>query len=382
MTWNPNPTVTIAGVDFTGSSLNGVSVEYGRRSFWDQPRVSNCNINLANINNSNWNLNINDSVTVKVKNSANVDVTIFTGTIAEINNSVAASGSAATTVIQNIRAVGPFAKMARILTGDTTWPKELDTARITTIFNDSGLTVDVIDSPGVYEFQSYAAPLNDCYSFAAKYAQMAFGYIYETRLGKIGYANESRRNLDLIANGHTNIPKNVIIGRSLSSNLSVVDITNDIKLNWRAGTESYSASGSIGTYGKYSAIIDTELHNLSDATYQAGKYGALRSVPQTNLSSFNVQMNASTMTDALLDKLLTIYIGMPIQIDTLPNGILNGSFTGFVEGHRFTINENTVSLGITASDEIFSLNPTRWQDVVATVKWQDLDPALQWQDYT
>lgn len=381
MTWNPNATVTINGVDFTGSSLNGVSIEYGRSSFWDQPRVSNCNISLANLSNANWALDINDSVTVKIKDSSNADVTIFTGTVAEISNAVMSSGSSATTVSQQIRAVGPFAKMSRILTGDATWPKEFDTDRMTRIFNASGLTVDTIDSPGTYEFQSYAASLNDCYSYAAKYAQMAFGYIYETRLGKIGFANEARRNIELATNGHTNIPKNVIIGRSLSSALSVTDITNDINLTWRSGTATYSSSGSITTYGRYAAIIDTELHNLTDADFQAQRYAALRSTPQTNLSSFTVQLDASTITDALRDKLISIYIGLAVQIDNLPNGIFDGSFTGFVEGHRFVINENSASLTITASDEVFSLTPTRWQDVSATLIWNDVDAALQWQDY-
>lgn len=381
MTWNPDPTVTIGGVDFTGNSLNGLTIAYGRQSFWDQPRAATCSITLANLSNANWGLDINDTVTVKVKNSSGTDITIFTGTAAEINNSVIATGSNATVVGQTIRAIGPFAKMARILTGNTNWPKELDTARISRIFTASGATVDVIDSPGVYEFEAIVAPLGDCYSFASKYAQQAFGYIYETRLGKVGFANETRRNIELATNGHLNIPKNVIIGRSLSSYLSVADITNDISLQWRAGTEYFSATGSISSYGKQSASIDTELHNLADATFQAEKYGALRAFPQTNLSSFTIQLDASTMTSVLLDKLLTIYMGQAIQIDNLPNGILNGSFTGFVEEYRFTLNQNQVALTITASDEIFSLTPTRWQDVNAALQWNAVDPALQWQDY-
>lgn len=381
MSWNPNATVTIAGVDFTGSALNGVSIEYGRNSFWDQPRVSNCNINLGNLDNSNWNLDINDSVVVKVKDSTNTDVTIFTGSVAEINNNVITSGSNATTVSQQIRAVGPFAKMSRILTGNTNWPKESDTNRITRIFNASGLTIDTIDSPGIYEFEAYSAPLNDCYSFAAKYAQMAFGNIYETRLGKIGFANESRRTVELSSSGYTVIAKNVILGRSLNSNLSIADITNEVNLTWRSGTVTFNNSTSIGTYGKYSAVIDTELHNLSDAQFQVERYVALRSLPETNLSSFTIQLNASTMTNALLDDLISIYIGMPVQITTLPNGIYNGTFNGFVEGHRFVINENTATLTITASEEIYSLTPSRWQDVSPTLIWNDINAALQWQDY-
>lgn len=381
MSWNPDPTVTINGTNFTGSALNGVSVEYGRSSFWDQPRAANCVINLANLNNSNWAIAINNAVTVKVKNSSGTDVTIFTGTVAEISNSVSTSGTTSTTVNQSIRAVGSFAKMSRVLTGDTTWPKELDSARISRIFTASGLSVDTIDTPGIYEFQSISAPLSDCYSFAAKYAQMAFGYIYETRLGQIGYANESRRNVELATNGHTNIPKNVILGRTVSSYLSVTDITNDVSLTWRSGTETYSSPGSISTYGKYGAVIDTELHNLADATFQASRYGALRAVPQTNLSSFTVQLDATTMTNTLRDKLLTVFIGMGVQVDSLPNGILNGSFTGFVEGHRFTVKENQVSLTLTASDSVYSLTPTRWQDVSATLIWNDVNATLQWQDY-
>ena len=34
MSWNPEATVTIAGTDYTGKALNGVSINYGRTNVW------------------------------------------------------------------------------------------------------------------------------------------------------------------------------------------------------------------------------------------------------------------------------------------------------------------------------------------------------------
>lgn len=380
MTWNPSPKVTIGGVDFTANALEGVSVTYGRATFWDQPRASYCSINLANLNNTLWTFNINDSIVIQVKDSTGTYVTIFTGYLTTVSNQVTSAGSIADVVVQRITGIGSLAKMARVRFGGSL-PKEFDATRINNILTTSGVSIDTVDS-GVFELQSITKDYADCYQYAAYYAQMAFGYIYETRLGKVGFANESRRNIELNTVGHTNIATNTIIGRTLSSQQSLADLSNDVSLTWRAGTATASNSTSIATYGKAGATISTELHNQADADYQALKYMTLRSFPQTNLNSFVVQLDAPDMTSAVLDKLLKVYIGMAIQIDSLPNGVYNGAYNGFVESHTFTINRNQVALSLTTSEQTYSLTPTRWQDVSASLIWSAVDPALQWQDYS
>jgi len=319
MTWNPNPVVTIDGVDFTGEALNGVNITMGRPSVWSQPRSGYCTIDLVNLNDSIWNLNINDPVTVQVDDSAGNPVTLFTGKLMSSSSRVDFAGSTADVVITTVTAIGPMAEMSRVNSGGSAWAKEYDDDRMDRILTASGVTIDIIDTPGVYEFTAVTPDVQDTYTLATKYAQMAFGYIYETADGKVGYANESRRTLDRAANGYLSIPTNVILGRSVSSELSFKDLLNDIVLVWKNNqTKTASSAASITAYGEAAAKIITELEDGAQAQNQADRYITLRAMPQTNLNSFTVQLDTPAMTNSLLDDLLAIELGLPIQIAGLP----------------------------------------------------------------
>lgn len=382
MVWNPNPTVTIDSVDFTGEALNGVTITMGRNSVWDQPRAGYCSIDLINLNDSHWNLEINDPVTVQVDDSSGNPVTLFSGKLVGLSSSVDFAGSTADVVVTKITAIGPMAEMSRVNTGGSAWPKEYDDDRMNRILTAAGVTIDVVDTPGVYEFTAVTPDVTDTYTLATKYAKMAFGYVYETSDGKVGYANESRRTLDVIANGYLSIPTNVILGRSVSSELSFKDLLNDLILVWKNNqTKTASSPSSIAAYGEAAAQITTELEDGPQAQNQADRYVALRALPQINLNSFTVQLDTPAMTNSLLDDLLAIQLGLPIQIANLPTGVLDGAFNGFVEGHSFVINRNQAQLNITATDSTFSITPTRWQDVSASLIWSAVTPTLQWQNY-
>lgn len=382
MTWNPNPVVTIDSVDFTGEALNGLTITMGRNSVWDQPRAGYCSIDLVNLSNSHWNLNINDPVTVAVNDSAGNPVTLFTGKLVGSNSRVDYAGSTADVVITTVTAIGAMAEMSRVQTGGSSWPKEYDDDRLDRILTAAGVTIDVVDTPGVYEFTAVTPEVEDTYTLATKYAQMAFGIVYETADGKVGYANESRRTLDVAANGYLNIPTNVILGRSVSSELSFKDLLNDLRLIWKNNqVKTASSASSIATYGEAAATITTELEDSAQAQNQADRYITLRAIPQTNLNSFTVQLDASTMTNSLLDDLLAIKLGTAIEIDNLPTGVLDQTFKGFVEGHNFVINRNQVQLNIIATDSTFSITPTRWQDVSASLIWSAVTSTLQWSAY-
>lgn len=377
MPWVADPKVTIGGTDFTGNTLNGVQVSMGRPSFWDQPRAGYATVNIINYTNASYGIDINQTLTVQLKNTSGVYVTVFTGTVISLDNVVTATGST-NVVNQQVRAIGPMAKMSRVLMSGS-FPKEFDSTRLSSILTASGVTVDTVDTPGVYELQSVTKDPNDCYSFASYYANMTFGYIYETSSGKVGFANETRRNNELNVIGHLAIPKSTILGRTVSSSKSLSDLTNDVQVTWRSGTATNSSSTSITNYGRAAARIDTELHNSADAAYQAEKYITIRATPQVNLNQFTIQLDVAS--DSLINSLLAIYIGRAIQITALPNGISQTTFTGFVENHQWFISENQVSLTIGASDDSYSINPTRWQDVNAALTWDGVAPTLQWQDY-
>jgi hypothetical protein len=379
--YNPQPTVIINGVTHTSISLWNVSINYGRTSIWQQPRASFASISILNITGTDYGFDMNQLVIVKVKNSANADVTLFTGKITSVDNTIDSSGSVATSAIQTITAVGPFADMSRKIIGGSAYPKEDDDVRMTRIFNDAGATIDVVDTPGIYEFKAVTPPVTDAYTLAATYATQAFGYIYETPDYEVGFANESRRFVDARDNGYFLIPKSYVLWGGIASQKTLADITNSVSVTYRAGLESADDLTSQATYGIVAATVNTELHDSADAQVQADRYVLLRAYPRTSLSSFTVQVDSSLITNVDRDKFLTMAMGEPIEIDNLPIPIKNTTYKGFVEGYTFSINRYQMSLTLSTSDFTYSVTPTRWQDVDPADIWSGVNPAIQWDTY-
>jgi hypothetical protein len=376
MTWNPNATVTIGGDDFTGESLNGIAIHYGRPSIWEQARAGYCTVEILNTTNVDNAFEINEDVVITIEDSNGVDITVFTGKVTDISNAVVASGEVATVAVQTITAVATFAQMSRVIVGTTNYPKEYDDDRINRILTEAGVTIDVVDTPGVYELVERPANPVDAYTLSTYYAGMCFGYMYETTDGKVGYANESRRTVDVNANGYLDIDEGYINWRGINSRKSISDIVNKVILFYKNSDQVTSDDApSIANYGLIEARIDTELHNMDEAQNIADRYVSLRSNPQTNFSSFNINLDNPNLTTAALDDLIAIQMGTAIQIDNLPNPISSITYTGFVEGWDLIIDRAQALLTITSSDSTYSVVPIRWQDVDPLTEWLDLDPT-------
>jgi len=381
MAWTPQPTITINGTNRKSITLHDVQISYGRTSVWEQSRASYARISILNNTNTDYGFDMNQTVSIKVKNVAGTDVTIFTGQITSTSNAIAGSGTIGTSAIQTITAVGPFAQMSRKLIGGSAYPKEFDTDRMTRIFTEAGVTVDTVDTPSIYEFQIRDGNTKDAYTIAADYAQQADGYIYETATGTVGFANESRRFIDQRDNGYLTIPNNYILWGSVSSEKTLADIMNSISLSYRAGNATADDTTSQTTYGKVAGSITTELYNLTDAQVQADRYLTLRAYPRTSLSSFTIPIDSANVSDANRDKFISMTMGKPIQITTLPIPIKNTTYKGMVEGYSFSINQFQMVMTLNTTDYTYSITPTRWQDVSAATTWAAVDAAVQWTTY-
>ena len=381
--WNINPTVTIDGVDYTGESLENVSINSGRTNIWEQPRASYATVQILNYNVSAYNFDVKDSLVISVDNSTgSSQTTLFTGTIVSISNSIQSLGAKGTVVVQQVSAVSQMSEMARTIIGTTSWSKEYDDDRMTRIFNDAGVVIDVVDTPGVYEFTARSADPIDAYAAASLYAQQAFGYIYDTPAGAIGYANETRRRNEVISTGYQLIPNNCILWNGITSEKASTTLMNDILLYYKSNaSKSASDATSQATYGIFAGSFSTELENGSEAQYQADRYMLLRANPRTNLSSFTIVLSVDSLTNSERDFFIEMEMGKALQIDDLPYGIKNTTYKGFVEGYSFSISRNQCFLTLSTSDSTLSLTPTRWQDVSASLIWSAVDPAVTWADY-
>jgi hypothetical protein len=381
MPWLPNASVSINSIPFTSKSLNGVTVSFGRNNVWEQPRASYAQVQILNTTNTTNNFEIGQPVVIQIDNSSAVAKTIFTGTLIDVTARVGKTGSVGETTIQTVTAVGPFAQMARTaILGD--YPIQTDTERMTSILTDAGVAVDVIDSPYIYTFAKRDPNLQDAYTMAATYAQQSFGYIYETTDGKVGYANEAHRLNDEQLNGYFNIPENIILWNGVQSQRSRNDIVNDLTFEYHGGFSVTSTNaGSVSTYGKAGAKITTEISNSTDAQIIADRYVASRAVPQNNLSSFKVMLDSPNVTNSIIDKLTTIYMGLPVQVQNLPLALTPSLYTGFVEGWTFNISRVQASLDLITTDATYSLTPTRWQDVDPATAWNAVGATVQWYAY-
>jgi hypothetical protein len=324
---------------------------------------------------------MNQTVSIKVKNVAGTDVTIFTGKITSVDNNLAGAGTIGTNAVQTITAVGPFSQMSRKIIGDSNWAKEMDTDRMTRIFTDAGQTIDVVDSPAIYEFAARSGSPADAYSLAATFAQQANGYIYETSAGTVGFANESRRFVDQRDNGYTIIPNNYILWDSVESQKTLADIVNVITIKAKSGEGFTEDTTSQASYGVVAGSINTELHNTTDAQIQADRYITLRAYPRTSLSSFTIPLNSQNVSTTNVDKFINIAMGEPIEITALPIALKNTMYRGFVEGYTFSINQYEMIMSLITTDATYSITPTRWQDVVSTLTWSAVGSAVQWTTY-
>lgn len=382
MTWKPNGTVQINGTTYTNQTLWNVQISYGRANILDQSRAGFANIQLLSTDGTHYNVQLNDLVVIKIKNSSSVDVTVFTGRVTAVQNRVQASGSAGTSVITSVTAIAPFGQMSRKVIGSSAYPKEYDDDRMDRILTEAGVTIDVVDTPGVYEFTARSANATDAYTLATYYAQMAFGYVYETPDGKVGYANESRRLNEVQDNGYWVIPENYILWSGVATNKTLNDLVNSVILTYKANaTVTATDAGSIATYGTVQSKVSTELEQGTEAQYQADRYIALRAIPQANLSQFSVMLDSSFVSSADRNTFLSMYMGKPIEIDSLPNAVIDSVYRGFVEGWVLAFNQYQANMTITTTDSSLSIVPTRWQDVSALQKWSDVGATVQWFQY-
>lgn len=381
MTWKPDLTVTIGGTVYTSSTVDSVQVSYGRSNVWEQARTGYAVINLVQFTESYLNIEINSTVVVTMENSSNVAKTIFTGKVNNYDSRRAAQGLIQGVTYHTITAVGPFAKMSRTEIAGSNYPKEDDDDRMTRIFNDAGVTIDVVDTPAVYELMERPGSLIDAYSLASQTASELFGYIYETTDGKVGYANQSRRLNEVQDNGYFQIPKSIINWNSFASSRNLGDVLNSVSVDYRAGTVTSTNAGSISTYGLASGKFSTTLHNLADAQNLADFYVATRSNPQTSVSSFSVALESDLITTAKRDALIEVYMGKPIDIQNLPASLYDDTYTGFVEGWTIVANREQATINLITTDSTLSLVPTRWQDVDPATDWTEVSSTIRWFEY-
>ncbi len=408
--WTPEWEVTInGGGDYTNLTLANLTITSGRQDIYSQPYAGYCNVEILNLDLSPIEIDVNDQINIRVKDSYGTYVNLFGGYVTDIDVEVTQASSTAISERIKVVALGALSKLPKTLT-EGVLSKAFDGDQIYTILSEtlfdtwnevpaaetwagynpstdwanaenSGL--GDIDRPGDYELAARTTSLTDIYTLVSSLATSGLGYLYEDSQGRIGYADSTRRNSYLTANGYVNLTGHHALARGIRTSKRSGDVRNNVTIIYRNGAkQSASSAESIATYGQQAYEITTSLHNLADAATQANFYLGLRAFPEPQFKSITFPVSNPEIDDSDRDALLGVFMGMPVNITELPSNITNGQFQGFVEGWTFTAGYNSLYLTLNVSPTAYSLQSQRWNGVSGAETWNTLSPTLEWIDAT
>jgi len=409
--WNPIWQVKIAVVEYTEFTLANLSINSGRTNIYEQAQAGYVSMQLVNFNDTPIDFEINDSISISLQDSTAAFVAIFGGSIVDLGVGISDVGSVGYVQTVSITALGALARLPKALT-DGVLSQAFDGTQISEILQEvlfsswaevpaaiAWNTYDPtviwegaensgygeIDTPGNYELAARTSERVDVYSLVAALANSGLGYIYEDSLGRISYADSDHRSTYLNANGYVELSANDALASGISMITRTGDVRNDLTIKYDAtGSSEVSATDpeSIALYGTLAQIISTTLQNSGDATDQADFYLSLRAYPQASFNSITWELTNSEISDLDRDSLISVFMGMPVNLANLPSNMVSGNFLGFVEGWNFSASYNSVSVSLNMSPLSFSLQAMRWNSVPITELWNTVNPTLEWYEAT
>jgi len=406
--WTPDWKLTVGGVDYTDIAISDIQHEAGRTDIYLQPNPSYIQITLVALNNQTLPFDINDSLDLQVKDSSASYVSIFGGDITDVVVEVGQTGATATVIQYTLTAMGSLARIAKeIYTGTIsqdedgnqiydvlssvllgTWndvpaASQWSTYNATeTWANAVNLGLGEIDQPGLYTMENRGSEPDTIYNILSLIANSAFGYLYEDNAGNIGYADADHRQNYLLTNGYVDLDAGHALGSGLSTVMRSGDVRNDVLINYGNNFNSQktaTSASSIALYGYKSESINSVLHSAIDAQAVADRYIAQRAFPQPQFQSITFPITNPEIDNADRDDLLGVFMGMPVNIQNLPNQISGGEFEGYVEGWSWSTRFNELFLTINVSPVAFSQVAMRWNTTPATEAWNTLSPTLTWE---
>jgi hypothetical protein len=406
--FTPDWKLTVAGVDYTDITISNIGHSSGRTNIYQQPLPSYLQVNLVALSGQTLPFDINDSLSLQIKNSSGNYVSLFGGDITDLTIEVGLTGSSATVVNYTILAMGSLVKLTKEIYNDnisqdedgnqiydllssvllaswndvpaaTTWATYDATE---TWANAGNQGLGEIDQPGLYTMSSRQANPDTIYNIASFIANSAFGYLYESNNGNIGYADADHRQTYLAANGYVDLDASHALGQGLSTITRSSDVRNDIYINYGNNfnsQETATSADSIALYGYKAESIQSAIHSAVDAQEVADRYIAQRAFPLPAFQSITFPITNSEIDNSDRDNLLGVFMGQPLNIQNLPLQISNGEFEGYVEGWSWRTRFNELFLTINLSPVAFSQVAMRWNTVPTTEAWNTIDPTLTWE---
>jgi len=398
MTFTADPTVTIAGVDYTGDTLDVVTIVRGRDTVYAEPQPGFATVQLIDRTGAGIPVNVGDPVSIDLEAGR----TVFVGTITDRSAALYDPGLVGDPAgIMTITAVGPLMRLNRRLIYTAGRQAEKDAERILDVI-DTALAVpweeaagtwaqqqgtwanyyaqpfdpDLID-PGLFDLA--AVPPNEDGYVALQVAQEAAasgaGIVGETADGFITFANADRRTLNRTAGLFEFDPADVVADLQTSSQLA--DITNRVIVTFDGGAVEFQDIDSIQRFGLYASEVQTQLVDQANAQARAEDFIETHAVPSVQMSAVTVRVDGLPTADAaaILDLDLNAAVSVPV-----PNTLQPTSGQGFIEQVTLTFDPFRVAVSFIVSDFRLSVGGERWGTVDPTLAWQDVSATLEWAD--
>jgi hypothetical protein len=406
--WTPDWKLTVAGVDYEDIAISDIAHQAGRTDIYAQPAPSYLQVTLVALSGQTLPFDINDSLSLQVKDSSGSYVTLFGGDVTDVTVEVQTAGNVATVISYSLLAMGSLVKLAKEIYNDSL-PQDQDGDQIYELLssvlqnswnevpaaltwatydpteiwtNAQNIGLGEIDQPGLYTMENRSAEPDTVYNIASLIADSAFGYMYEDNQGRIGYADADHRQTYLIANGYVDLDANHALGQGLQTTIRSADIRNDIYINYGnnfGSQETATDAASIALYGYKAETINSVIHDAADAQEVADRYIDQRAYPLPRFDSITFPITNPEIDDADRDDLLGVFMGMPVNIQNLPDQISDGEFEGYVEGWRWSTRFNELFLTLNVSPVAFSQVAMRWNSVPVVEAWNTLSPTLTWE---
>jgi hypothetical protein len=405
--FNPVWRLKINSVDYTNLILANLTITSGRTDIYTQAVAGYANLTLINLDESLLSFEINQTVSIELQDSTATYVPIFGGTITDLELSISEIGNVGFSQSYTITALGALARLPKALfldnlaeAGDgdqiyevlrtvllAQWqavPAALTWATYepTTQWQDAENTgLGAIDRPGDYTLIARTASAIDVYTLATNIALSGLGILYENSLGQISYDDSTHRATYLSVNGYTDLSAAEARAAGLTITTRSGDVRNVITIKYGTSlSQSYETEDldSIALYGSLGQVFSTFLKNTADAEDQAEFYLELRANPQPVFNSITYDLTNSLVDDADRDALISVFMGLPVNITALPLNMNSGQFQGFVEGWTFQASYNQVGITLFVSPLAFSLQAMRWQSVPTPETWNSVSNTLEW----
>jgi len=223
-------------------------------------------------------------------------------------------------------------------------------------------------------------------TLADQIANSALGQLSEGKNGDVNYDDADHRSNYLATNGFTNLDGSYATPSSITSTTQIARIRNSLIYRYATGygsTYSTSDIDSIASYGLFERSFDSNIKNLADITDIASRELNLRKNPRGSLGAITFRLDNPDMPSAMLDNLIGVFFGQPVQINNLPSNLLGGQFDGFVENVALRATPSFVEITLYISATDFSLSTTQWETVTpASLAWTGVNGTLIWTNAT